>query len=334
MEPKPEPESEPRPRFINLFTDANIPLKMRKNDVQKFIEQSPLKIKSPGNVYKLLKYLSSGTYGDVFSAIDKEGRKFAIKITDLGDSNLREVSYTQQMQKHCREFIVNLEEAFKYEIKESKTNWLVQIQELTLGDINNVPLNYNKICDLLVFLLRAANCLHKNGIAHLDIRQSNILYTENCFKLADFGLACTDTDNPYAGCKLRATYIPPSLVNRVFNSDISFKEAQKIDLWAIGVTIYIEMAKKKHLYDSRTYLRLNDLNYVYLENLDPVMRNYIVEKVKTIDLEFKKNIKNPKIPLDVFKHVMELLLDNKYTPASDILRYLTEAVDLSKFKNC
>ena len=267
-------------RFIDLF---------KTGDTNKFIKNNPIEIVSPTERYKLVKYLSSGTYGDVFSAVNTKGQKLAVKITPLLNKSIREVWETLYANKECKVFVIDLIEAFIYKVDGiENTTWVVQIQELMEGDITRLDMDYNEISKLFVFLLQAINCLHKNGIAHLDVTTSNIFYKDGRFKLADFGLSCFKQEHTFnlfgkslksRKCKLYSTYIPPFFLEKKLKEKLSFEDAQKLDVWSIGVTIYKKMSDAS-IYNKKDSMMLNRLNYGNLEyihkNLENVQGNLLI----------------------------------------------------------
>ena len=83
-------------------------------------------------------------------------------------------------------------------------------------------------------IFEAMNYLHKNHMAHRDIKLENILMTKDyCIKIIDFGFGMYNPDNKlqtfYCGTP---NYMPP---------EIAFKKpyvGQKADLWSLGILIY------------------------------------------------------------------------------------------------
>ena len=83
-------------------------------------------------------------------------------------------------------------------------------------------------------IFEAMNYLHKNHMAHRDIKLENILMTKDyCIKIIDFGFGMYNPENKlqtfYCGTP---NYMPP---------EIAFKQpyvGQKADLWSLGVLVY------------------------------------------------------------------------------------------------
>jgi len=88
-------------------------------------------------------------------------------------------------------------------------------------------------------VLLGLNYLHEKGIAHRDIKASNILLTSSgCVKLADFGLTRLSSQNP-GGMKGSSAWMAPEVIQQEFCPKDGWKKA---DIWSFGCTV-IEMAE-------------------------------------------------------------------------------------------
>lgn len=77
-------------------------------------------------------------------------------------------------------------------------------------------------------------CLHRHGVAHLDLKLENVLLQGRSVKLIDFGLArFFEVDQPYSdGHRGSYEYMGPEML---------FQEPYlpaRADIWALGVTLY------------------------------------------------------------------------------------------------
>ena len=98
------------------------------------------------------------------------------------------------------------------------------------------------LCLICYQVLQGLSYLHKNKIAHLDVKPQNILITEYLdIKLIDFSISL-DYSNfkkeeeitpPYAGTPF---FIAPEILK---GAKIKIKDLQKVDLFSLGVTLYI-----------------------------------------------------------------------------------------------
>ena len=150
--------------------------------------------------YSLCEYLGAGTYGVVFSAIDRNGT-----VTDPPKPNvalkrlqchmhtlesmlrlLREIL----VMKHLRHpNIVGLSDLFVvgtnvYVVSELMESDLAKIRE------TRQPLSERHVRYFLFQLLSALDHMHRAGVMHRDVKPANVFVNHNCkLKLGDLGLS-------------------------------------------------------------------------------------------------------------------------------------------------
>ena len=132
--------------------------------------------------------------------------------------------------------------------------------------IHGATSNMNTVIDISLQIIKGIACLHKYGIIHRDIKTTNILIessrtnkTENNVKIIDFGLSRVLGKNefsmdPYGSLCFKA----PELIKHL---PYNFK----VDVWAIGITIYylifkvlpFEKGNKQQIKDSIVNDNLN-----------------------------------------------------------------------------
>ena len=149
------------------------------------------------------------------------------------------------------------------------------------------------LCYFAFQILEALEYIHKCKIIHNDIKQGNIVVDANLdIKLTDFSVSCTyasfDPDDlvefPFMGT---SKYICPEILGHV---QMAVKEACKIDLYSLGVTLY-ELAFGKYPYN------LNEI-----ENKD---YNKILNNIKTEKLDFPKDKKISGPCMDFLRGLLE-----------------------------
>ena len=311
--------------FIDLLSDPELDMAQRVPIINRFLKKE-IKLTSKNDTYTLEKYLASGSYGDVFRAVNTKGKFVAVKITKSTDESIREVLNYIHLSKKCEQYLVSLYESFVNSF--DNTLWLVQVQELMDGSINTIKLNHISTCKLLVFLLNAIKCLHMRGIAHMDIRRGNIFYNEKSgFKLGDLGLACLDRNKKLLkkekyeslkSCRFFTSYIPPKYKDYFEDMPINFDDAQTIDLWAIGVVIYRQFA-------SLGYYNKNIANKLCNTTMRDDENSLRADDKVPVTIALPEDSPIPKL---VFENVMGLLLyDYEPTTASKILEYLNRNID-------
>ena len=117
----------------------------------------------------------------VFSAQSASGDKqYAVKITPH-KSRVHE-EYQKRNKLQDSPYIVKT-----IAITESPSKAMLQMELCELGDISNYSFSEDEIWKMIHDIGCALNHLHNSGWMHLDVSPGNILVTETCFKLADFG---------------------------------------------------------------------------------------------------------------------------------------------------
>ena len=126
-----------------------------------------------------------------------------------------------------------------YEYFSDEKFYILILEDCTEGNLydyiqKNGPLDLEKFNEYCTQLLHAIAFLHKKGVAHLDIKPSNIMLNKyGKIKLGDFGLSRLFNENElchsYNGTKL---YMCPEIIfSKPYNPF-------KADIWAFGVTAY------------------------------------------------------------------------------------------------
>lgn len=199
--------------------------------------------------YHIVGFISSGTYGRVYKAIGKNGKKgeFAIKkfkpdkegesiqYTGLSQSAIREMSLCSELS-HAN--IVRLEEI----ILEDKCIFMVF--EYTEHDLLQIihhhtqpqrrPIPAPMVRSILFQLLNGLLYLHTNWVLHRDLKPANILVTScGAVRIGDLGLArlfYKPLNSLFSGDKVVVTiwYRAPELLLG------SRHYTPAVDLWAVG----------------------------------------------------------------------------------------------------
>jgi serine/threonine protein kinase len=158
-------------------------------------------IPRPG--YQLKEYLGRGSYGEVWSATDTQGKVWALKFLrcDSGKGG-RELRMLQKISQLKHPHLIHHHDIWCYQ------NHLVVAMELADGGLDQIlqqslrhegkPLDKEIVYDCMSQAATALDFLNKRqhlidgqmaAIFHCDIKPSNILLVNGQVKLTDFGLS-------------------------------------------------------------------------------------------------------------------------------------------------
>ncbi|KAJ6219809.1 hypothetical protein RDWZM_005621 [Blomia tropicalis] len=194
--------------------------------------------------YSVVDFIRRGSTSMVYKLLDQKGERFlAVKVMD--HSKLSEFFRTRMLQNEMSIIraihhpnIVCVENTFEV------PGYSVIVTEYAdEGDLMchvemvsqpNVPLARR----WFVQIARALSYLHKQGIAHRDIKVDNILLCSGTAKLSDFGYALRSVDAngevvfTTDMCGTLEYQAPEALVNQPYNPFIS-------DCFSMGVLLYV-----------------------------------------------------------------------------------------------
>ncbi|KAL1974148.1 hypothetical protein VTN31DRAFT_5708 [Thermomyces dupontii] len=212
--------------------------------------------------YRIVGFISSGTYGRVYKAVSKHGepREFAIKkfkpdkegeliqYTGLSQSAIREMALCSELN-HPN--IIGLEEI----ILEDKCIFMVF--EYTEHDLLQIihhhtqpqrhPIPANMVRSILFQLLNGLLYLHRNWVLHRDLKPANILVTsKGAIRIGDLGLArlfYKPLNSLFLGDRVVVTiwYRAPELLLG------SRHYTPAVDLWALGC-IFAELLSLRPIF--------------------------------------------------------------------------------------
>ena len=207
--------------------------------------------------FRYLKKIGSGTYGDVYQALDTQlDRIVAVKCISYDNKDegvpqnaVRELSALSSL-KHP-----NIIGMVGYEISKLMVSIAFEYVEKDLhcylGRLaQSSPLTYlspHTIRSFMRQILQAVYYCHSRNIIHRDLKTANILVTDdNQLKLIDFGLSrIVQKRTHYTNNVVTVNYRAPELLLGA----TTYTEA--IDMWSIGC-IFVELATLEYCFDTRT----------------------------------------------------------------------------------
>jgi serine/threonine protein kinase len=211
--------------------------------------------------YNILEFIGSGSYGDVFKAVQrKTGQTVAIKQMDLLRQKRegtwlpldveREITYLNK----CRhENVVQLL-GIVIPTGVAEDTCISLILEHMNTDLRTAlkgrtqPLSIHLIKHWTTHLLQGIHHIHSQNIIHRDLKPGNLLLNQSgALKIADFGLA-----RPAASAHDQSTTpLTPGVGTRKFKApEVLLKSknyTKAVDMWAAGC-IFAEMLSGKCLF--------------------------------------------------------------------------------------
>ena len=193
------------------------------------------------NIVTMDRILGKGSYGTVYLCHDNNsGQEYAVKCIKskkLGVPALMECMIMSSI------YHPNLNSAIKISFVSKK---IYILQELAISDLKvyrRKNIISEDICHRWIFMLiQAVYCLHSNNIIHGDIKASNVLVYDNRIKLTDFTLSTkSNWSNKHLVC---------TASHRPLEVWLGDKWDKKVDIWALGCTIY-ELIYGKNLFTSQ-----------------------------------------------------------------------------------
>lgn len=202
--------------------------------------------------YQCLSQLGVGSFGTVFKALDKQtGEIVAIKHMYRGNrfkqKDLeREIEIMKRLNRVCQDSAVCYKEVFEVG---DWTNLVTDFVEGMTFDQFTSLVTLIPVTDMISVMYNIFYSLykiHSQGIAHNDIHPHNVmvLLTDDDMqiKFIDFGLSCWDECSPRG----RLGYMDEGKLSGMGKSSRrTLEEAQKSDIFAVGVMLY-ELMTAQH----------------------------------------------------------------------------------------
>ena len=185
---------------------------------------------------QILDTIGEGSQATIFK-VSKDDTTFAAKIS-------KEPAFTKYL-KHEYDLVSKLSHGNIVALHDQVPDgFLMEVLQHDL--VQHMRLNFDfgamklpRRDRITVGILRGLSYLHKNDIAHLDVKPDNILLTaDGQPKLADFGLALRTRDEDgqlqsLKGIRGSLPYLAPEVLARDKHNYMT-----AIDAWAVGVLMY------------------------------------------------------------------------------------------------
>ena len=233
-----------------------------------------LKVSTAFSELSLIKQIGNGGNGIVYSAEDKEGSNFAIKLIPVDGPSIKrkrlknEVNFCEKY-KHPN-IIEILDHGFLDLGEKAYSFYVMPLYKETLRDKMKTGLATDDVIPTLCGLLEGLKYAHSKGVIHRDLKPENILVDENSNKpvICDFGIAHFSEDLLITAVETRPAerlanfqYAAPE--QRIKGMEIS----PATDLYSLAL-IMNEMFTGK-IPETGDYTKISDVNpdYDYLDDL-------------------------------------------------------------------
>eukprot|EP01091_Cochliopodium_minus_P012088 TRINITY_DN3588_c0_g1_i2.p1 TRINITY_DN3588_c0_g1~~TRINITY_DN3588_c0_g1_i2.p1 ORF type:complete len:481 (-),score=124.74 TRINITY_DN3588_c0_g1_i2:480-1922(-) len=191
----------------------------------------------PRTVYRDFKKLDEGAMGKVYAALDKEGKKVAIKKIKLNSENLKHIITEVSILKDSKhENVVGYFGSFVV----GEKLWLVMefmgagcLADI-LSEYDQVRLEENHIAYICLQSLKALSYVHSNSRIHRDVKSDNFLCNHKGeVKISDFGHAAQLTDEVQKRKTVVGTpyWMAPELI-------VGEDYGEKVDIWSLGIMMF------------------------------------------------------------------------------------------------
>jgi hypothetical protein len=189
------------------------------------------------DLYKNLKLIGEGAAGEVYSAINKNNQKVAIKKMPINSDNIKLLcTEINIMKESVHENIVQFHDSF---IIEGNFLWVVMeyMDGGCLTDVleqfSVVKLSEGQVSYCCLQTLKGLSYIHAGHRIHRDIKSDNILInSRGDVKLSDFGYAAQLTQDKQKRNTVVGTpyWMAPELIR-------GNEYGTKVDIWSLGIML-------------------------------------------------------------------------------------------------
>ena len=237
-------------RVHTLYNEKEIPLDetdikyLKQNEIIFFtFDSGSFKSSNHFNQYKFIRWIKSGGYGQVFlSKHVYTNNEYAIKQIDTSEFSSEDLYNISRENLILRSMIhknvIRCYNSFAHDNKFFTVMDFAEGGELTYLLKDKGVLNEDEAKKIFNQIYEAVCYIHSRNIIHRDLKPNNILFLDKertHIVIIDFGISGMSNGNQKEKIKAGTTrFLPPEIVG----SD-EFSSNQKIDIWALGVILYL-----------------------------------------------------------------------------------------------
>lgn len=217
--------------------------------------QSPLRIGTRLDKYRILKRLGEGGFATVYSALDLiEDRKVALKIPD--SCHLSSSQSLEDMHREVR-IMARMDHPYILPLKDARFIdghfvMVFPLGEETLADRLTRRMARSTAIDLIAQMISAVAYAHEQKVLHRDIKPDNfVLFADQTLQLSDFGLARFERGGHEVSASGTLGFMSPE--------QAMGKPSFRSDVFSLGLVIYRILAGEVPEYPFATLPGFNKL---------------------------------------------------------------------------
>ena len=258
----------------------------------------PSPVKTTYDNVQIIKKIGEGSYGNVYSAINKStGTTIVVKKIPKSMASksvvMTEVNILKHLKPYCENYILCYdgfyEDTYYSYITTEFLGEFITLSKL----LKTTP---EKQAIIVYNLVNGLKEIHKHNVAHCDIKPDNIMVCEadGRIKYIDFGQSCYNFDCNTSSFMGTPVYLPPEHYQSDKHTH-NIDKLKKYDIWSLGSTIYnlligltpfsywIKIEKKPKEYDQlvlflKIYNYENDQNKVIIDKAEKIWSTIYIEK--------------------------------------------------------
>ncbi|KAM9985232.1 hypothetical protein ACTFIZ_008768 [Dictyostelium cf. discoideum] len=194
--------------------------------------------------YYFIKSIAKGGYGEVFLAITKSDKLFAIKVINKCDTIEKDMVEELMVERNILSKYQNQSIVKLYECFQTNEQLFMVMEFLHGGDCASllqslVTFKEHDAKNIIAQIVNGLEFIHSCGIIHRDLKLDNLIFDRNgIIKIVDFGLSeigfignTIENNKLNKKCLGTPYYMAPEVINNT-------GYGKTIDWWALGIIIF------------------------------------------------------------------------------------------------
>ncbi|KAM9985256.1 hypothetical protein ACTFIZ_008773 [Dictyostelium cf. discoideum] len=194
--------------------------------------------------YYFIKSIAKGGYGEVFLAITKSNKFFAIKAINKRDTIAKKMVEELMVERNILINYQNKSIVKFFESFQTNKRLFMVMEFLHGGDCASllqslVTFKEHEAKNIIAQIVNGLEFIHGCGIIHRDLKLDNLIFDKNgIIKIVDFGLSeigftgnSIKKNNTNKKCLGSPYYMAPEVINQI-------EYGKTIDWWSLGVIIF------------------------------------------------------------------------------------------------